>query len=309
MSILNVRLLGKFSARRGEQALDGLDACKVQELFCYLLLQRERAHPRESLAALLWGESTTSQSKKYLRQALWHLQTALDDQDEANDSRVLLVDAEWVQINPQAELWLDVAVFENLFDACRRGPDEEFDEKCARSLQSAVELYQGDLLEGWYQDWCLYKREELQHIFLSMLDKLMIYSEARRHYEQGLAYGERVLRYDRARERTHRRLMRLQYLAGDRTEALRQYERCVAALNQELSVKPAKRTTALYEQIRADQLDIPAELQNGPMDEHASPALPEVLGRLKILQEALTDIQRQIQQGIQAAELALKNRR
>jgi two-component SAPR family response regulator len=93
-----------------------------------------------------------------------------------------------------------------------------------------VALYHGDLLEDWFQDWCLYERERLQNIYLAALDKLMDYCEASRDYDAGLAYGTRILRHDLARERTHRRLMRLYYLAGDRTSALRQYDRCVQIL-------------------------------------------------------------------------------
>jgi hypothetical protein len=91
-------------------------------------------------------------------------------------------------------------------------------------------------------------------MYLSMLDKLLDYCEAQSEPEAGLMYGQQILRYDRARERTHRRMMRLHYLAGDRTSALRQYHSCVQALAEELDVGPAKSTVALYNQIRADQV-------------------------------------------------------
>ena len=70
MSQLKISLLGKFSVRRDEGALEGFEGGKVQELFGYLLLNRNRSHPREALANTLWGGSSTAQSKKYLRQAL-----------------------------------------------------------------------------------------------------------------------------------------------------------------------------------------------------------------------------------------------
>lgn len=41
-------------------------------------------------------------------------------------------------------------------------------------------------------------------MYLAMLDKLIVYCEAHHKYEAGLACGNRILRYDRARERTHR---------------------------------------------------------------------------------------------------------
>jgi len=92
-------------------------------------------------------------------------------------------------------------------------------------------------------------------MYLSMLDKLLAYSEEHSEYDSGRGYGDTILRYDRAREQTHRQLMHLKYMAGDRTGALRQYERCAAALQEELSVKPERRTKTLYEQIRADKLN------------------------------------------------------
>jgi hypothetical protein len=84
-----------------------------------------------------------------------------------------------------------------------------------------------------------------------MLDKLIAHCEAHHQYEAGTEYGAKILRYDRGRERTHWRLMRLRYLAGDRAGRCA-HTSCVAALNQSFDVKPSQRTVALCEQIRAD---------------------------------------------------------
>src|SRR5215213_9083158 len=256
MPPLSVRLFGKFCVQRQEKAVIGIEAGKLQELFSYLLIFQSSPHPRESLATLLWGDSSTAQSKKYLRQALWQLQSALAPQGKSRSRfSVLSVEPDSVSLNPMAEVWLDVAKFEQAFSVVREVTGQHLEPAMAQTLEDAVQLYRGDLLEGWYQDWCLCERERLQSHYLIMLDKLLSYCEASRKFETGLGYGLRVLRYDRARESTHRRLMRLYYLAGDRTAALRQYEHCADALNEELGVKPAKRTVALYEQIRADQFE------------------------------------------------------
>ena len=127
--------------------------------------------------------------------------------------------------------------------------------------------------------------------------------------------------------------MRLQFLAGNRTGALRQYERCVIALDQELGVKPAKWTTELYDQIRADQLDgSPTRSAETVSARHAAispsmathlssvtlatagtevrelvaPRLPEVLSRLKQLQALLADIQQLVLQDVQTVEASLE---
>ena len=68
--------------------------------------------------------------------------------------------------------------------------------------------------------------------------------------DDGLAYGQLVLRHDRASERTHRRMMRLRYLNGDRTGVLRQLESCTQALTEELDVGPGPATLAVADVIR-----------------------------------------------------------
>lgn len=309
MSTFSVRLLGRFCVQRDRRPLDGLDAHKVQELFSYLILYRDRPHPRETLAGLLWGESTTPQSKKCMRQSLWQLQTALESQTDSRRERVLLVEPDWIQFNTEADLWLDVALFEQAFTLAQGIQGKELDVQCAQILRNCVDLYRGDLLEGRYQDWCLYERERFQNMYLAVLDKLMEYCEAHYEYEAGLGYGARILRHDRARERTHRRLMRLHYLSGDRAAALRQYERCVTALAEELGVKPAARTVAVYDQIRADRVvDTPlvsAQADSAHLPEIAP--IPSMLSHLKHLWGALADLERVLHEDMQAIEQILND--
>jgi len=298
---IKFRLFGKFSVQKDTQSVKGLDSSKEQELLSYLLVRRDRPHSRETLASLLWGDSSTEKSKKYLRQALWHLQAGLET-NELPGPQVLLVEHDWVQLNLQSELWLDVAVFEQAFNATQGVPGKQLDKSGAAMLKDAVQLYAGDLLDGCYQDWCLFESERLQNMYLSMLDKLMGYCEQHQDFEAGQSYGSTILRYDRASERTYRRLMHLQYLAGDRTGALRQYERCVTALQEELGVKPERRTRAVYEYIRADEPDRVRPDESVPV----TTTLPEVLGRLKRLHLVLTAVQKRVQRDIKAVEQGLK---
>jgi DNA-binding SARP family transcriptional activator len=313
MSSLQIELFGKFGVRCDSEAVKGLDASKVQELFSYLLLRRDRPNTREVLASVLWGDSSTEKSKKYLRQALWHLQAALHGVDGLDSGLSLEVEHDWVQLNLRAPTCVDVVAFEQCC-ACVRGvPGGELGAQKADELRAAVRLYKGDLLEGWYQDWCLFERERLQNLYLSLLNKLMTHCLAQRRYEHGLEYGALILRHDRASERTHRQLMRLHYMAGDRTAALRQYQRCVEALEEELGVRPESRTDALHEQIRLNRAADPAPdaAPRAPQGE-AEEAPPHdlvlgILGRLRQFQGALGRMRRDVRREIRAIELGLKD--
>ncbi|MGH2520948.1 MAG: bacterial transcriptional activator domain-containing protein [Anaerolineales bacterium] len=117
------------------------------------------------------------------------------------------------------------------------------------AVQQAVELYQGDLLEGYYEDWCLFERERLQGILLNALAKLMAHYRSQGAYEQALRCGQRILHDDPLLEEVHREMMRLHCLAGNRGAALRQYGQCRAILAKELDIGPMEETTVLYEQI------------------------------------------------------------
>ena len=314
MPTFSIQLFGKFCVRRDQQIQEGFEARKMQELFCYLLLHRDHPIPRETLAGVLWPDTTTSLSKRSLRQTLWHLHTAISSFAEFDNDRVLFVEADWAQFNSEAHIWLDVAIFEQAFELTQKIPVHGLDTTSAEILHNAVQLYQGPLLEGWYQDWCLLERERLQNMYLVMLDKLMWYCELQKEYETGILYGMRIMCYDRARERTHRRLMRLYCLNGDRTGALRQFEQCAAALEEELGVKPSKGTLALYEQIQADQLDEPdcvaaksEAVTSGETADATNTPLLEILGQLTQLQAALSTLQEQVQQSILKVERTLSN--
>jgi DNA-binding SARP family transcriptional activator len=306
MPELECRLFGKLCVQRGEAAIFELESRKAEELLCYLLLNRERPRPREALADVLWGGDSGQQSKSYLRKALWQLHAALDHLTGGEEERLLLVEADWMQINPRCDLWLDVAVVEAAFRTVKGVSGRELSPAQADRLEAAAALYRGELLEGWYQDWCLLERQRLQFWHLASLDKLMDYYEFVQDYERGLEHGERVLRYDRARERTHTRMMRLQYLAGDRTAALRQYELCREALRQELDVEPGDLTRQLYQQIRQDALpaeDRPPSNKAAPPDEAA---LQTIHSHLGYFQRALGQLQSQLREDIQSLERAMR---
>lgn len=253
MGNMHICLFGKLKVQYSDQNLLHFEPRRTEELLGYLLLYRNRLHDREKLATLFWPDASPALSKRYLRQTLWQLQvglshTAQNPRDQ-NEVRLLHVENAHIGLNPAMDYWLDIAAFEQAFAAVADKEGQELCEAQADGLRQAVQLYQGDLLEGWYQDWCIYERERYQNIYLAMLDKLLSYSEAHQRYEAGVAYGEQILRYDHAREQTHRQLMHLHYQAGNRTAAIHQYETCVAALHKELDVGPARRTVALYRQI------------------------------------------------------------
>jgi DNA-binding SARP family transcriptional activator len=310
MSRVKVSLFGQLSVECEGEVWHGPKKSKARELFCYLLIHNAAKHNRERLAYLLWEESSASESKKYLRQTLWQLGTACNEHLGEVNGRLFLVSPEWVQVNQEIELWVDVTVFEHAFSRLRETSD--LDENSAQSLDEATRLYKDDLLVGLYKDWCLHERERLHKMYLTMLDKLAEYCETNRDYRTGVEYSARALRLDPARERSHQQIMRMYYLAGDRTAALQQFDRCVEALKKELNVGPTQNTLKLYEQICKDHFTQSSVISPPNVDVTEPYTLVlNVLMHLKQLQNKLVELQSEVQQKIQAVERAIprfKNR-
>lgn len=301
MNQLCVSLLGELVAHYEGSPPIHFTTRKEQELFCLLLIRRERPLPREGLANVLWGDTTTAQSKKYLRTALWHLRTDLGCTSDADMARLFSTSDGWLRIRPDAPIWTDVHAIEQAFEQMQTcweqvgSPDE------IEPFHEAVGLYRGDLLDGWYQDWCLYERERLQQVYFRLVDGLMAICEDRGDFDRGLSLGLRLLAQEPTRECTHRRLMRLYYLSGDRCSALRHYQRCEDALRDELDVAPSPVTQTLYEQIRACTLEASPASERAPTPRVLAPvrvgdaaALRAVLDRLSSIQDTLGTIQEEL---------------
>ncbi|HEV8673535.1 MAG TPA: winged helix-turn-helix domain-containing protein, partial [Methylomirabilota bacterium] len=129
MAPLQLTLLGGFQARIGSGPGLSLPTRKAQALLAYLALPAGRAHPRDKLATLLWGDTPEGPARNSLRQALFALRRALP----AGGVRV---EGDAVALDPAA-VEVDVAAFE-------RG----IAEGTPAALEAAVPLYRGDLLAG-----------------------------------------------------------------------------------------------------------------------------------------------------------------
>jgi DNA-binding SARP family transcriptional activator len=303
-----VRLLGRVVVECGGQPVEQLHCGKAQELLAFLLVHRERSHLRETVAAKLWDNGNSHQPRKNLRQTLWQLQTALTAAGNGDGGFIRQIGSDWVGVDPSVNVWLDVEILESAFKSIENVPGRALEAEATVRVDNALALYRGELLEGFLGDWCLFERERLRETYLALLDKMMAYSLALGRYQTGIGYGDRALRLDRARERTHRSLMRLHYSRGDRTQALRQYQHCVAALRQELDVEPARRTLELYEQICRDRLS-PWTDRDSTTDGNTAGDSERVRNRdgLRELRRSLDDTRHQIEREIQAIDRALRS--
>jgi DNA-binding SARP family transcriptional activator len=221
----------------------------VQILLAYLLLQRQRSHSREVLAGTLWSDNGQKSARACLNTALWRLRNAIEGYAHPDSPFLLMTQHGEVRFNSSSSYWLDVEVFENLLDRLPSHTSQGVDEAQIQQAEQAVALYQGDLMEGYYEDWILRERERLRNRYLSSLAYLMSAHRLNRNLEASLEYGNKILQQEPLREEIHREMMRLYAQAGQRALAIQQYEMCRTVLKDELDISPMPETERLFRTI------------------------------------------------------------
>jgi DNA-binding SARP family transcriptional activator len=239
MARLSLTLLGGFQAELGAARAVSLPSRKARALLAYLALTPGQAHPRDKLAALLWGDSSDERARHSLRQALVNIRDGL----RHAAPKALIEDSDSVALNPEVSD-VDADTFRRLATI-----------GTATALEGAARLYRGDLLEGLdvgessFEDWLLTERERLREVALEVSAKLLAHHSEAGAVDAAIDAGVRLLGLDPAQEPVHRSLMRLYVRKGRRGAALRQYQMCVSALERELGVEPEADTKQLYQDV------------------------------------------------------------
>lgn len=244
-----------------------IDRRKATALLAYLAVT-QKPQSRETLAALLWPDYTSSRASAYVRNALWTL-------NQTPVSTWLDIDYDTVRLRRNDNVWLDVDRFRERLAACQtlERSNAEVLSECVPLLAEAIDLYTGDFLAGFslgdnaaFDEWQRFEMESLRRELEGALEMLVCALEAHGDFEAAITYGRRWLAQDPLRESAHRHLMQGYARAGQRSAALRQYDECVRLLKAELHTAPEEETTSLYQAIRA-----------GPIGEETAQRRPGII--------------------------------
>ncbi len=254
MTRLNIYLLGAPRFERNGVNIN-LDTRKASALIAYLAIAKQR-QSRDTLAALLWPEFDQTHARATLRRTLSTLNKALD-------GSCLEISREYINLNFNAGIWVDVDEFHNLLSECRSHnhlPTETCS-KCMKPLKAATKLYGGDFLAGFslrdsstFDDWQFYQADSLRRDFASALERLVQCYSSSGDFESAIIYAQQWLSLDRLNETAHLLLMQLYAWNGQQSAALHQYRECVQVLDRELGVGPLESTTRLYQAIKEHQI-------------------------------------------------------
>jgi predicted ATPase/DNA-binding SARP family transcriptional activator/Tfp pilus assembly protein PilF len=239
-----VEMLGRFVLRQGSREITRFRTQKTGSLLGYLALYGSRSHPRDVLIELFWPDSDLKAARTNLSVALNALRRQLEPPGILAGA-VILANRAQVRLNPHA-FTTDTEAFE---DALRQAETQTEAAEQVAFWRYAIELYRGDLMPGYYEDWVLTERDRLRDAYLRTLRQIIQGYARLEQPEQSLEYAHRLVQADRLDEDSHRILMRLLIQAGRQQDAWRQYLELESLLRRELQTTPSAPTREIASQL------------------------------------------------------------
>ncbi|MEJ2737509.1 MAG: BTAD domain-containing putative transcriptional regulator [Anaerolineae bacterium] len=237
------------------QPLTEFYSSKVRALLAYLAVEAGREHPRPLLAALLWPDWDNSAALGNLRFSLSKLRQAINDQDA--DPPFLLISRDTIQLNPAAEVSVDVHLFQQELrvshweSADRDGQQESIVRSAVEHLRTAMDLYRGPFLEAFsvgdspaFEEWALVQREQLAREACEALHGLTALHACLGDYAAAERAVRRLLDMEPWDELGNRQLMVVLVQQGQRNAALRHYTAYRDEMVRELGCEPVAETQA-----------------------------------------------------------------
>jgi LuxR family transcriptional regulator, maltose regulon positive regulatory protein len=119
--------------------------------------------------------------------------------------------------------------------------------------EEALQVYDGDFLpEEIYRSWADWKREALRNKYMDLLLRMAdLYEKQRGTTRKAIELCRRIIGMDALHEPAYQRLMVLYSNRGMRNTAIKIYDECRKALEEELESKPDDLTTSIYRRILA----------------------------------------------------------
>lgn len=205
-------------------------ARKSRALLAYISMAGGERVPRSRLATLLWDRSGDAQARMSLRHALSELNGSVNRRVPG----LVEIGRDWVRLDMRT-CWIDALAVSDQCDQLLEGFDG---------------------ISVAFDQWLTTERIRYEDGLRSGLE-----SELNRLIEEDAApdvraaAARKLVNFEPTNETAVRALMLAFIQMGDRGQALREYERCRAALQASLDIRPSKETVALFEAARVTAQD------------------------------------------------------
>lgn len=236
---IRLQTFGGLRLTLDDAPLDGLlNRRSRTALFVYLAVERKVS--RESLVKVFWPDSERASARHALRQGLYHLRGRLGP---------AAIDARAHEVHVSADVRTDVSAFVAALDS--------------GNMDAAARLYAGPFLHGInlidvkpWENWVDARRAHYAREFRRACRELVDAKCAAGDMAGAIEAARIWVEPDPLDDEPQHRLIEILAAAGERTEAIRQYETYARLLEAD-GLRPLDDTVALTERVRASAVPWP----------------------------------------------------
>jgi len=224
---LFIQLLGRFGVRLDGEEVPSIawKRDRAAALIKLLAVSPQHRIHREQIMEAFWPDQDVELAGANLRKAIHFARRAMGAHD------LITVNKEIVAFADEVQLETDMERFEAAAKQALRSGDPV-------ECEAAADLYGGILLpDDRFLEWLDAPRERLQQLYAAVLRKGRLW--------------RRLIALDPTDEEAQRALMQAALDAGNRGEAIRQFDQLRERLHAELGVGPSKASIELYERALA----------------------------------------------------------
>jgi len=250
---LSLYAFGKFRVfSGGNEVHDKLwKTRKSKYIFAFLANHSGKDVGDEKIMDTFWPDHPPEKARQSLYAALSHMRKALEAGGEGENERVVLARKGFYKFNDERPWFFDVSEFERQYDTGQARLRDGREDEAVNAFQKAEALYQGPFMEGYYADWAVYLKENLEIKYVEILETMMEHFMGKERYEVTIDYANRLLEIDNCHQDAHINLMTCYIEQGKPAQAIRQYQTCTQVFKDELNLSPPSEMAEMYLEITA----------------------------------------------------------
>lgn len=212
---------------------------RAKEMFFYLLCC-STGQTKEQVTAALWPDLSPAKGTSNFHINLYRARRAVFP-------GIFTVEEGRYKLNPDVNIWFDVAEFERFLNEAEKLPLSS--KVRVANLERAIELYRGPFMAEFYSDWTEMRRRELEDKYLKALALVADCYAAKARYDRAITFLEKVVAIDPFQEDAYCQLIEWCLSEGNKVSALRIYKRYVDTVVSGIECAPSSRMEKLRKRI------------------------------------------------------------
>lgn len=226
---------------------------KSKILLAYLMSDPERIHTKDEIIDMFFDNMPDEKADVAYHSAVYNIRTALKiydiksgkpkrSKDKTYDynPQYILYEDKTLRLNPDFYYKSANIEFEKHFSKTIL-PSITNEEKITHSVK-AIELYKGDFIPGYYDNWCEELRVKYKNMYITMCEELIKLFENNKRYEDAIKYSELLFSEDKLNDSAHISIINAFSKLGNINMAKSRYQLMLKIYDEELGEKPQSKT-------------------------------------------------------------------